>query len=82
MSAGNVMSQMPALLVPVSLTKTSPGRMKASMAGQSADCVKWVAFASRGVRGPGKVGLGILCWGVDGRAVERAARRGLIGVEE
>lgn len=54
--------------------------MKDWMAGQSWDCVRWADFASRGVRGGGSCGLGILCWGVDGRAAVRASRRVLMGV--
>ena len=79
-SAGNVISQMPKLEVPVSLTIASPGRMKDWMAGQSWDWVRWADFASSGVRGGGSCGFGILCCGVDGRAAVRATRRDFMAV--
>ena len=70
------MSQMPKFEVPVSLTMMSPGAMKDCIVGQSQDCVRCLASASRGVRGGGRCGFAIEWLGGEGREVLRAARRG------
>jgi hypothetical protein len=78
--AGKVMSHRPKLEVPVSPTMASSGRRKDSIEGQRKDWVRWVALSSRGVRGGGRMGLGMVWVGVEGRAVVRAARRDLMDV--
>jgi hypothetical protein len=50
------------------------------MEGQRKDWVRCVALSSRGVRGGGRMGLGMVWVGVEGRAVVRAARRDLMDV--
>jgi len=50
------------------------------MVGQRKDWVRCVASLSRGVRGGGRMGFGMECWGGDGRAAVRAEMSGLMEV--
>lgn len=81
MSLGKVISPIPGFEVPVSLMTTSPDLRKASIVGQSQDCVRCLASASRGVRGGGSCGLAIECLAGEGREADRAARSGCMEVD-